>query len=88
MTLEGARSLVGRAAAGAGRSCAAPLPPREPGPLELADLVRFVEHPARAFLRQRLGISVGDYSDEVGDALPVELDALERGASASGCWTR
>ena len=40
--------------------------------------MRFVEHPARAFLRQRLGISVGDYSDEVGDALPVELDALER----------
>jgi len=40
--------------------------------------VRFVEHPVRAFLRQRLGISVGDYSDEVGDSLPVELDALER----------
>ena len=40
--------------------------------------MRFVEHPVRAFLRQRLGISVGDYSDEVGDALPVELDALER----------
>ena len=32
----------------------------------------------RAFLRQRLGISVGDYSDEVDDALPVELDGLER----------
>ena len=42
------------------------------------DLVRFVEHPVRAFLRQRLGISVGDYSDEVGDALPVELDELEQ----------
>ena len=40
--------------------------------------MRFVEHPVRAFLRQRLGISVGDYSDEVGDALPVELDALEK----------
>jgi exodeoxyribonuclease V gamma subunit len=46
--------------------------------LELTDLVRFVEHPARAFLGQRLGISVGDYSQEVGDALPVELDALEK----------
>jgi exodeoxyribonuclease V gamma subunit len=40
--------------------------------------VRFAGHPTRAFLRQRLGISVGDYSDEVADALPVELDALER----------
>jgi exodeoxyribonuclease V gamma subunit len=32
----------------------------------------------RAFLRQRLGISVSDFSDEVDDALPVELDNLER----------
>ena len=56
----------------------APLPPREPGPLELDDLVRFVEHPARAFLRQRLGIRVGDWDDEVGDGLPVELNALEQ----------
>ena len=46
--------------------------------MELEDLVRFAGHPTRAFLRQRLGISVGDYSDEVEDALPVELDALER----------
>ena len=44
--------------------------------LELDDLVRFAEHPVRAFLRQRLGITVGDYSDEVEDALPVELDGL------------
>ena len=75
--LEGARSL-----AGARREprpfLLAPLPPRAPGPLALDDLVRFVQHPVRAFLRQRLGISVGDYSDELGDALPVELDALER----------
>ena len=40
--------------------------------------MRFAGHPVRAFLRQRLGISVGDYADEVDDALPVELDALER----------
>ena len=46
--------------------------------VELDDLVRFAGHPVRAFLRQRLGISVGDYADEVEDALPVELDALER----------
>ncbi len=40
--------------------------------------MRFVEHPVRAFLRQRLGISVGDFSDEIADALPVELDDLEK----------
>ncbi len=75
--LEGARSLAGvRAEPRA--FLLAPLPAREPAPLALDDLVRFVQHPVRAFLRQRLGISVGDYSDELGDALPVELDALER----------
>ena len=86
MTLEGARALA--AAAPARPFLEAPLPPRARGPVELDDLVRFVEHPVRAFLRQRLGISVGDYSDEVGDALPVELDALERWGVGSGCWTR
>ena len=48
--------------------------------VELDDLVRFVERPVRAFLRRRLGISVGDYADEIEDALPVELD----GARAVG----
>ena len=50
--------------------------------VELDDLVRFVEQPVRAFLRQRLGISAGDYADEVEDALPVELDPLEAWGSA------
>jgi exodeoxyribonuclease V gamma subunit len=45
--------------------------------VELEDLVGFVRHPVRAFLRQRLGFGVGTYSDEVDDALPVELDKLE-----------
>ena len=75
--LEGARSLAG-ARVEPRPFLLAPLPARTPRPLALDDLVRFVGHPARAFLRQRLGISVGDYSDEIGDALPVELDALER----------
>ena len=45
--------------------------------VELEDLVGFVRHPVRAFLRQRLGFGVGTYADEVADALPVELDKLE-----------
>ena len=75
--LEGARAMSGKRAEPR-PFLIAPLPPREPGPLELDDLVRFVEHPARAFLRQRLGIRVGDWEDEVGDGLPVELNALEQ----------
>jgi exodeoxyribonuclease V gamma subunit len=44
--------------------------------IELDNLVRFVESPVKAFLRDRLGISVGEFFDEVEDELPVELDAL------------
>ena len=44
--------------------------------IELDNLVRFVEQPVRAFLRDRLGISVSEFFDEVEDELPVELDAL------------
>jgi exodeoxyribonuclease V gamma subunit len=76
VTLDGARALD------APRVTAESFLPEplqaDPGPvLELDALVRFVERPARAFLRQRLGISVTDYHDEVADALPIELDGLE-----------
>ena len=48
--------------------------------VELDDLVRFVQHPVKAFLRQRLGIALSDAEDEPADGLPVELDNLERWA--------
>jgi exodeoxyribonuclease V gamma subunit len=54
----------------------APLPDLGGDVIELASLVRFVEHPVRAFLRGRLGISVRESLDEVHDALPIELDGL------------
>ena len=76
VALGGARAIVGP------RAGAAPFL-REPladaaGPIvELDGLVRFAERPVRAFLRQRLGMSVADYDEDVADALPVELDGLE-----------
>ncbi len=75
--LAGARALVGP------RSdprpfVAAPLPRRTGTVVELADLVRFVEHPVRAFMRQRLGISLYSAADEIEDELSVELDGLQR----------
>ncbi len=76
VTLRGAQALSGERAPRA-RFLTDPLPPLEGELVELDDLVRFVERPVRTFLRKRLGISVADYSDEVEDALPVELDALE-----------
>jgi len=53
-----------------------PLPARSDTVIELDNLVRFVESPVRAFLRDRLGMSVSEFFDEVEDELPVELDAL------------
>lgn len=80
VTLGGAVALAGEHPA---------VPPFLDGPLppgsgtdvvELEDLVRFVQHPVKAFLRQRLGLSLGDFSEEVGEAIPIELDALQRWA--------
>jgi exodeoxyribonuclease V gamma subunit len=77
VTLAGARALSGV------RAAPRPFLDRELAPrrervLELEDLVRFVERPVRAFLRQRLGISLGQSTDEIEDGLLVELDGLQR----------
>jgi exodeoxyribonuclease V gamma subunit len=46
--------------------------------VELERLESFVRHPVRAFLRVRLGMSMADWSREINDALPIDLNALER----------
>jgi exodeoxyribonuclease V gamma subunit len=46
--------------------------------LQLDDLVRFVQHPVQAFLRRRLGLYLSDRTDELQDALPIDLDSLEK----------
>ncbi len=74
--LGGARALSGRRVP-RGMFLPAPLPERRDPIVELNLLIRFIEHPTRALLRDRLGISVSDYFDEVQDAMPVELDPLE-----------
>ncbi len=43
----------------------------------LHELVAFLEHPVKGFLRQRVGLSVFDGDDDPADALPVALDALQ-----------
>jgi exodeoxyribonuclease V gamma subunit len=55
---------------------ALPPPGADDGILLLDDLVAFVQHPTRAFLRQRLGLSLRVDDDRPVDALPVELDGL------------
>lgn len=56
------------------------LPPPEGTTVQLASLVRFLEHPVKAFLRERLGFYAGDFAEQLTDALPVELGPLERWA--------
>jgi len=54
-----------------------PLAPAPVGDVNLADLKRFLGHPVREFLRARLDVSSAREADEVLDAIPTELDALE-----------
>ncbi|WP_370291188.1 exodeoxyribonuclease V subunit gamma [Nocardioides sp.] len=76
-TLAGARAAVSE------RSpvppfLADPLPAAPPADLTLDELRRFLRHPVRAFLRGRLEVATPFEPDEIDDALPVELDALQR----------
>ncbi len=77
VTLAGARALEGPRAEPA-PFLSGPLAAPAPGLVELEDLVRFAQHPVRAFLRQRLGISLRDFADEIEDELRVELDGLAK----------
>ena len=54
---------------------AAPLPDWEQ-PIRLDSLERFVRHPVRAFLRERLGVSLWDRTREFEDAIPIDLGGL------------
>ncbi len=53
-----------------------PLSPLGDSAVEVDNLIRFVQHPVRAFLRQRLGISLYSSLAELEDGLPVDLDGL------------
>jgi exodeoxyribonuclease V gamma subunit len=77
VALAGAQALAGGQAS-APPFLAAPLPPGEGTTIELGELVRFVQHPVRAFLRRRLGIGSSARDEDVDDGLSLELDALEQ----------
>ncbi len=54
-----------------------PLPERPLEDVSLAELQSFLQHPVRAFLRGRLEVSTPFEPDELADAIPVTLNALE-----------
>ena len=73
-------SLAGARAAGASdhrrrEFLAAPLPDWDE-PISLDNLDRFVRHPVRAFLRERLGVSLWDRTREFEDAIPIDVAGL------------
>ncbi len=75
-------ALAGARAASGVRTAPAPflprpLPPTRSEAVELEHLVKFVQHPVRAFLRQRLGVTLTEGADDASQSLPVELDFLE-----------
>ncbi|NUS50804.1 MAG: exodeoxyribonuclease V subunit gamma, partial [Nocardioidaceae bacterium] len=57
-----------------------PLPPGDLGDVSLADLRDFFAHPVRTFLRRRVVLSAPLDAQEVDDAIPVSLDALQKWA--------
>ena len=73
--LAGARASIGERHARAG-FLDGPLPDRGVEDVALEDLVAYLEHPTRAFLRQRLGLLSRDDVEEPDEALPIELDGL------------
>ncbi|MBW3640630.1 MAG: exodeoxyribonuclease V subunit gamma, partial [Actinobacteria bacterium] len=74
--LEGARAAA-RDRTPAPAFLAGPLAGRT-GDVALADLIAFLEHPTRAFLKSRLGIRVPDREESVADELRAELDGLQK----------
>lgn len=50
----------------------------DPHLIELADLLRFLEHPVRHLLQRRVGITLGEDDRRLEDRDPTELGGLER----------
>ncbi|BDH57627.1 hypothetical protein MTP03_25660 [Tsukamurella sp. PLM1] len=46
--------------------------------VDLDALLRFCEHPVKAFLRQRLGFTVPDQDEELAEALTIAPDGLQK----------
>lgn len=56
----------------------APLPAVDEDVIDLDDLIAFLEHPVKAFVRRRLDVRLPSEEDEVTDAIPAELGNLDK----------
>ncbi|RJS45945.1 exodeoxyribonuclease V subunit gamma [Nocardioides cavernaquae] len=55
-----------------------PLPGASVTEVSLADLKTFFAHPVRGFLRDRLGLAAPLEADPLADAVPIDLDGLQK----------
>ena len=75
MQLDGAAAIQQRAdREGRGRAFLGP--GDVPHEIRLGDLGRFLEHPARQFIRARLGFRIPEAGEIPDDTVPADLDAL------------
>lgn len=77
IALEGARALTGPRVAPA-PFLPDPLPPLRTDVIEVEELVRFLQAPAKELLRRRLDVRFFEVEDDLDDDLPVELDGLDK----------
>ncbi len=77
VNLDGARASTGQRLP-PGPWLPGPLSDVGPQTVELERLEAFLRHPVRSFLRNRLGFSMTDRSRDLDDAVPIDLDSLER----------
>jgi exodeoxyribonuclease V gamma subunit len=78
---DGSLALLGDRVARRRPFLARPLPAADAvDTVGLDDLVRFLEHPVKAFLRRRLGLAGPAEEDQPADALPVATDNLQKWA--------
>ena len=75
--LAGARAAAGTKSPPA-PFLGAPLPPVPADVITLDELVAFCEHPVKAFLQQRVGLSLFERDDDPADGLPIELAGLDQ----------
>ena len=77
MQLEGALAMEGRAMDAGSAPLQWPAYD-ESEPIPLGALVGFLQHPARRFIRTRLGFSIPALGEVPDDTLPVDIDALAK----------
>src|SRR5579875_1699697 len=76
VNLAGAQALI-KPKGPPQRFLARPLPPVDGEVVQLEALVRFLEHPLKAFLRERLGLHLGPLTGPSLDDMPLELGSLD-----------